>query len=200
MPLGQPKHTRSVQMKKSVAITTIALSISGCTSTLKDINTGLSTINSGLSSVNSTLSGQPALQQGSGASLSSTQQAKLQSTLNQKTQDKNIDTAISEASPVISEFIGMNSCITNYNGSMLNRYAAPGKRYASNNYIGAPAPQMRYHNKTSCASVLRIQDWKMPARNALRFEVSYISDTSGEVIKGNHEVVKQPSGEWLFTR
>ncbi len=40
----------------------------------------------------------------------------------------------------------------------------------------------------------------MPARNALRFEVSYISDTSGEVVKGNHEVVKQPSGEWLFTR
>jgi hypothetical protein len=187
-------------MKKSIAITAIALSISGCTSTLQDINSGLSSINSGLSTVNSTLSGEPALQQDNSASLSSTQQAKLQSILTQKTQDKNINIAISEASPVISEFISMNACITGYNGSMLNRYAASGKLYASNNYIGAPVPKMRYHDKSSCASVLRIQDWKMPARNALRFEVSYISDTSGEVIKGNHEVVKQSSGEWLFTR
>lgn len=187
-------------MKKCITMTAIALSISGCTSTLKDINNGLSTINSGLSTVNSTLSGQPALQQENSVSLSSAQQAKLQSILNQKTQDKNINIAVSEASTVISEFIGMNSCITGYNGSMLNRYAAPGKLYPSNNYIGAPVPQMRYHDKSSCASVLRIQDWKMPARNALRFEVSYISDTSGEVIKDNNEVVKQPSGEWLFTR
>lgn len=187
-------------MKKCTAITAIALSISGCTSTLKDINSGLSTINNGLSAVNSTLSGKPALQQGNSASLSPSQQAKIQSSLNQKTQDNNINIAISEASPVISEFIGMNSCITDYNGSTLNKFAAPGKLYPNNSYTGSPVHQMRYHDENSCASVLRVQGWQMPARNALRFEVSYISDASGEVVKGNHEVVKQPNGEWLFTR
>lgn len=139
-------------------------------------------------------------QRAHGLYLSSAQQARLQSSLSQGTQDKNINTAIAEASPTIRGFIETNSCITAYNGSALNRYAAPGKNYTSVNYIGAPIPKMRYHDKTSCVSVLRIQGWKMPAKNALRFEVSYISDSSDEVVKSNHEVVRQPNGEWLFTR
>ncbi|MEI7870389.1 MAG: hypothetical protein WCI11_21135 [Candidatus Methylumidiphilus sp.] len=187
-------------MKIILACTAIALSVSGCTSTLKDINGGLSTINNGLSTVNSGRYSKSIPQQSNNALITSSQQVSLQSNLKQKTLDKNIDSAIIESSPVIADFITINSCITGYDGSQLNRYAAPVKLYPNNNYNGAPIPQMRYHNKTSCATVLRVQGWKMPARNALQFEVSYISDTSGEVVKGSYEVVKQPNGEWLFTR
>jgi len=180
-------------MKKHFTIAIIAVSISACTSTLKDINSGLST-------VNSTLNGQSTSQSNNYATPTQAQQQKIQSSLAYKVQDNDINNAVTEASPIISEFIGMNSCITGYNGSMLNRYAAPGKLFPNNNYTGAPAPQMRYHNKAACVSLLRIQGWEMPTKNALRFEVSYISDASGEVVKANNEVVKQPSGEWLFTR
>jgi hypothetical protein len=40
----------------------------------------------------------------------------------------------------------------------------------------------------------------MPTLNSLRFEVVYISDTSGESGKSTHEIQKQPNGEWLFPR
>ncbi|MCX7113373.1 MAG: hypothetical protein NTX45_25345 [Proteobacteria bacterium] len=187
-------------MKKILACTAIALSVSSCTSTLKDINGGLSTINNGLSTVNSGLPSKSIPLQSNNALITPSQQVSLQSNLKQKTQDKNIDSAISEASQVIADFITINSCITGYDGSKLNRYSAPGKLYPNNNYIGAPIPQMRHHNKSSCATVFQVHGWKMSARNALQFEVSYISDISGEVVKGSYEVIKQPNGEWLFTR
>jgi hypothetical protein len=34
----------------------------------------------------------------------------------------------------------------------------------------------------------------------LRFEVVYVSDSSGESGKSYHEIQKQPNGEWLFSR
>jgi hypothetical protein len=190
-------------MKKILICTAIALSISGCVNTLKDINGGLSTINNGLSTVNSTLAGRSTTltpQQNNSASITPSQIGSIQSSLKQKTGDSNIDKDIFEASPVITDFISMISCMTGYNGSVLNRYAASGKEFSDIAYMGAPVPQMHYHNKSSCATVLRIQGWRMPARNALQFEVSYISDTSGEVVKRDNEIVKQANGEWLFTR
>ena len=39
----------------------------------------------------------------------------------------------------------------------------------------------------------------MPSKNALQFEVIYISDNSGEVGKRWLEVVKQGNEKWLFT-
>lgn len=38
----------------------------------------------------------------------------------------------------------------------------------------------------------------MPVKNALRFEVVYISDNSGQVEKRLYELIKQPSGERLL--
>ena len=58
---------------------------------------------------------------------------------------------------------------------------------------------MHYHNKEQCVNVARVSGWTSPSINALRFEVVYLADDSGEVVKQNNEVVKQPDGEWLFT-
>ncbi|MEJ8852192.1 hypothetical protein [Variovorax rhizosphaerae] len=128
------------------------------------------------------------------------QDAKLASALRQQATNKDTSAAIAESSDVISKFLRINSCITGYNASALNAFAAPGKNFPSFNYLNAPIPLMRYHDKGSCATVLRIQGWQMPTKNALQFEVVYTSDASGETIKMSNEVVRQPTGAWLFTR
>ncbi len=194
-------------MKNGILIySAIALMTSGCSSeSMKDISSGLSTISSGLSAANSTLSGKPSAQKSaqpkqSVVLITQTQINKISDSLDQKTQDKNINQAILEATPVIGKFLEINSCIAGYNGSTLNQFAAPGKSYPEFNYTGSLVPRMRYHDKSSCVTILRTQGWKMPAKNALQFETTYVSDNSGESFKHYYEVVKQPSGEWLFTR
>ena len=59
--------------------------------------------------------------------------------------------------------------------------------------------KMPYHNKGTGVSVSRIHGWNAPALNALRFEVVYLAEDSGESAKTSHQVVKQPDGAWLFT-
>lgn len=168
----------------------------GCTSTLEKVNQDLASVNNALAGKSSSPS-RPVVGL---ATITQDQISKIQAGLLSKNQNTSVAQAISDATPVISNFIKTNSCITGYNGSALDAYAAPGKTFGSFGYIGAPIPQMKYHNKATCASVLRFHGWEMPAKNALRFEVVYIAEDSGESVKGNHELVKQPSGGWLFTR
>jgi hypothetical protein len=138
--------------------------------------------------------------QAQGMSLSSQQDAQLRAALQQKLPNAAMNAALTEAAPVIHDFVAANACIPRYDGSVLNRYAAPGKVYPTHNYINSPMPQMRAHPTSSCVSVWRIQGWTMPTQNALRFEVTYGSEISGQSIKVGHEVMKQANGEWLFSR
>lgn len=178
--------------------------ITGCVETMQQVNNDLATFNKALAG-QSTSASKPALQPAtpltsSGPVMSQAQLEQLDAALTFKSQNRELVQAVSEAAPVIKNFLRTNACIPGYNGSALNLYAAPGKSYSSYGYIGAPMPLMRYHHKSICASVIRVHDWKMPARNALSFEVVYHADDSGETVKGHHVLVKQPSNEWLFTR
>lgn len=151
----------------------------------------------GTSSANSASSAKPA---STGVvAISPKQLAQIDAALHTKSQDQAITQAIIEAAPVIKEYVRINACLTGYNGTFLNPFLAPGKSQASYLYMGAPMPQMRYHDKSTCVTVLRFGGWAMPARNALRFEVVYHAEDSGESLKSHHELVKQPSGEWLFS-
>ena len=134
------------------------------------------------------------------AAITDEQSAKIDAALQVKTADKALEQAVAEAAPTIAPFLKANSCLAGYDASVLNVYAAPGKTYPNNNYIGGPLPTMRKHSKGACATVLRIHGWEMKAKNALRFEVVYMSDSSGESGKSHHEVQRQASGEWLFSR
>lgn len=174
-------------MKKTLALL-LCVSAVGCNSTMGPISQG-----------------QPQYQTTSGKNgrllpISPEQASKLDAAITTKTRNPQLDQAISEAGPVIADFIKANSCIGGYDGSVMNAYVAPGKTFPAFNYIGAPVPVLKYHDKSRCATVLRLQGWEMPAKNALRFEVVYVSDSSGESTKSYHEVVKQSSGQWLFTR
>ena len=45
-----------------------------------------------------------------------------------------------------------------------------------------------------------VHGWISPAANALRFKAVFKADDSSETVATSHETLKQPSGEWLFTR
>lgn len=108
---------------------------------------------------------------------------------------------IAEASPAIAAFVERLACLAEHTGaSALNEYAAPGANL-HNMYVGLrPMRSAQYHNKAACMSVSRVHGWSTPANNALRFEVIYKSDESGETSKLTHEAIRQPDGVWLFSR
>lgn len=191
--INQTLNLRSRLLRNLILKTLPLLFITGCLQTMEHVNRDLANVNQALKA--------PTPRHTVGlAPISEAQLSRIEAALNVQNLDNRLVPAVREAVPVISGFIKTNACITDYNGSLLNAYAAPGKVYPSFNYGGAPMQTMKYHNKSSCASVLRFQGWEMPAKNALRFEVVYVADDSGETGKGFHELVKQPSGEWLFTR
>jgi hypothetical protein len=134
------------------------------------------------------------------ASLTETQAAKIDVALQLDSPNTALNRAVDEAKITIGPFLKIHSCLSGYNASSLNVYAAPGKLYPNNNYSQGPMAQMRSHNKSSCLTVQRVHGWTMPTANALRFEVGYVSDLSGESGKSFHEVQKQANGEWLFSR
>lgn len=134
------------------------------------------------------------------APVTETQAAKIDSALQFNAPNTTLTQAVSEAKSTIGPFLKIHSCLSGYNASSLNVYAAPGKLYPNNNYPHSLIPQMRGHDKSSCLTVQRILGWTMPSANTLRFEVVYLSDSSGESGKSHHEVQKQPNGEWLFSR
>jgi hypothetical protein len=134
------------------------------------------------------------------APLTEIQAAKIDTALQFDAPNTALTRAVGEAKSTIGPFLKIHSCLSGYNASSLNTYAAPGKLYPNNNYIQSPMSQMRSHGKSSCLTVQRVYGWAMPTANILRFEVVYISDLSGESGKSYHEVQKQGNGEWLFSR
>ena len=117
---------------------------------------------------------------------------------NTYTKNGDIKTAIREASPNISKIVGFLSCYSGYYSERyLSQYTAP-EHSAFGSFI-TPLSRAKYHPQSQCISIKKMQGWSMPAKNALRFEVIYVSESSGESIKNTYEMVKQPDGEWLAT-
>jgi len=159
---------------------------------LEDVNKALGATPSTSQSVKATGRGLPTPTEG--------QLKAIDSALKVKGNNAALVNAIAEASESISGFIKIQTCIMDdRRGALLNIYAAPGTdEYNPMFYPMYPAGRMQYHDKSSCVSVVRMNGWEMPAKNALKFEVVYVSDSSGESVKEQHLLVKQSSGEWLF--
>lgn len=181
---------------KKLSILGCALLMSGC-QTLQQVNDGLATVNSVLETGNTSISST-----GNSSLSSKAHQASIENALanTDTNNDKDLETAIAEAAPNIKGFLRTESCLKSYDGSRLNRYAAPGVVFPSFNYLRAPLPQMRYHNDRSCAHIKDLSGWGMLAKNAVAFNVVYISHISDEAVSVSHRMVKQRNGDWLFIK
>lgn len=101
--------------------------------------------------------------------------------------------------PTLDRWVERIACINHYEGARsIDEFAAPRASMVIKYMHAYPMSFMRYHDIDQCLSVLRLQGWRMPADNALQFEVVFRADDSGETTTSQHEAVRQPDGSWLF--
>jgi len=131
------------------------------------------------------------------ASITPAQTDAIQKALEAKPKNTQTAAALAQARDTIADFLKIESCISGYNASPLNKFAAPGKVYPDFNYIG-PMLGMKHHSRDTCLTVTKIHGFEMPAKNALSFEVVLTADDSGEVGKRYYTVQKQDDDAWLF--
>ncbi len=127
------------------------------------------------------------------------QAARIDAAVPVKVPNRALAQVLHEAGDSIKAFVKTTSCLPADDASALNAWAAPGKSFPANNYTNSPVHAMPSHDKNSCASVARIDAFNLRG-NALRFEVLYVSENSGQSTRTRHELRRQPSGQWLFAR
>ena len=113
--------------------------------------------------------------------------------------DASMKTRATEAMPRIKEVLERLSCAQGIDAGWMLAYAVPGAPFGFGSALGYPMRKVPYHNQNACLTVTRIHGWTSPALNALRFEVVFLAEDSGESAKTALEIIKQPDGQWLFS-
>ncbi len=170
--------------------------ISGCNATLEKINKDLEALNASLSAntqKDPTKNTPPTLAQANQGQ----QVIKLILTNHQAT-----NTAINEATPSIKAALAIHQCISHDRGLLfLNKYAMPGVNMMPTwGVYGYPnnSTHLRYHDYSKCVSIRSVDQFSMPALNALRFRVVYYAEDSGETINFFFSMRRVDDGSWLF--
>lgn len=122
--------------------------------------------------------------------------------------DKNVAAAMTEALPTIKKILSIHQCLKNSAGlRQMNIYAVPGmdmtrfeNPYDTTHTFGLPIYGMEYHDKNKCLSVQTLDEWAMPALNALVFRVVYFADDSGETSNFIYLFKKTNDGSWKVSQ
>lgn len=116
--------------------------------------------------------------------------------------DKRTAAAIDEAMPTIKKILALHRCLKTSDGlRQMNFDAVAGMdmmRFA-NPYdatIGLPIRGMQFHDKNKCLRIQSLDQWSMPALNALLFRSVYFADDSGEVANFLYLFMKTDDGSW----
>lgn len=122
--------------------------------------------------------------------------------------DKKVAAAMTEALPTIKKILSIHQCLKNSAGlRQMNFYAVPGSdmtrfenSYDSTHTFGLPIYRMEYHDKNKCLSVQALDQWVMPALNALLFRAVYFADDSGETSNFIYLFQKTDDGSWKIAQ
>lgn len=176
---------RNEILRKALFLSFIVVSFSGCAQELSSIQNVLTKTNKMLSSGSTDMSI---------PRLSPNQSQALQDQLRSKIGDHNIRQAREEAKEELEKILSVSACYSKYDiHRYLSAYSVAGKQ----DYL-APMWNMDFHPKSQCLSVIRLDDWKMHAKNAFSFRAMFVSDSSSEGRSVTYLMVKQPEGVWLL--
>ena len=185
-------------MKKMAIIGLLAVGLAGCESTAEVLNSTARVLNStsavlgGTSSTSSSSSSNGSYTQKPNAQ----QQAQLNTALTYKASNAQLKQAITEAKPVIYQFLEVASCQLTGRGTYLNGVA----RITSSerdHFVAMYKPSN--HPEGKCLNVERVDSWEMVAKNAFDFRVLFVSEESGESRIGIMGMRKE-DGEWRVYR
>lgn len=116
--------------------------------------------------------------------------------------DKRTAAAIDEAMPTIKKILALHRCLKTSDGlRQMNFDAVAGMdmmRFA-NPYdatFGLPIRGMQFHDKNKCLRIQSLDQWSMPALNALLFRAVYFADDSGETANFLYLFMKTDDGSW----
>ena len=111
--------------------------------------------------------------------------------------DKRMSVAVDEAIPYIEKVVNIHRCIKDFDSiRFLNIYAVPGVQLVGISNFPNSDAFMKYHDHNKCVSIRTLDEWQMPALNALRFRVVYIADDSGETVNFGYLFKKMDDGSW----
>lgn len=115
--------------------------------------------------------------------------------------DKSAATAMDAAMPNIKKVIALHRCMkSGDNMRMLNFYAVTGVDIYEQTRFSDPYPNhtrwMKYHDRNNCVAARTMDQWSMPALNALRFRAVYFADDSGETVNFQYEFKRVEDGSW----
>jgi hypothetical protein len=120
--------------------------------------------------------------------------------------DKRTAAAIDEAMPTIKKVLAIHQCVKKVEGlRQLNFYAVSGAdmtHQQGSMYKIFPMAEwnMKYHDLNKCVSVKTLDQWTMPALNALQFRVVYFADDSGETVNFQYLFKKTDDGSWKIAQ
>jgi hypothetical protein len=120
--------------------------------------------------------------------------------------DKRTAAAMDEAMPTIKKIISIHQCLKNNNGLLqMNFHAVPGTDISKlrNPYwpkTGLPINDMEFHDNNKCLSVQSLDNWSMPALNALLFRAVYFAEDSGESANFLYLFKKVDDGSWKIAK
>jgi hypothetical protein len=175
---------------------TIALlaTLSACAPQLQQLNKDLSALNqslAGVSAPNTTAIMPVAAQSGS------EQATQLILPSDSKTRE-----AIDAALPTVKKVLATHQCIKTGSGMLqLNFLSTPGVshddgawNYPNSNWY------VKYHDRNKCMNVRAIDQWTMPALNALQFRAVYFAEDSGETVNFSYLMKRMDDGSWKLQK
>lgn len=120
--------------------------------------------------------------------------------------DKRVAAAMKEAMPTIKSVLGIHQCIKATESlRQLNIYAIPGVDVMNMGMLGPyykypnSEQYMKYHDRNKCIGVRAIDQWSMPALNALMFRTVYFAEDSGETVNFIFLFKKVDDGSWKIS-
>lgn len=118
--------------------------------------------------------------------------------------DKKVGKAVEEALPTIKKIIALHQCMKNKDGlRQMNFYAVPGvdmTRVVSTYAGHFPMERMQFHDRNKCLRVQSMDQFSMPALNALLFRAVYFADDSGETSNFLYLFMRADDGSWQIKK
>lgn len=186
------------RLKISAIIVVLTFGLSGCAQDLAKFNQDLASLNQALAGG---VQGGGA-QAGGMAMATKPDAGKSKPTQLTIPSDKRTAAAIDEALPTIKKILAIHQCVKDWQSMrQMNIYAVPGEnmvnRHSNANYDFPNSPSiMQYHDHNKCVSVSALDQWTMPAMNALQFRAVYFADDSGETSNFKYLFKKSDDGSW----
>ena len=115
-----------------------------------------------------------------------------------------VKTSMDEALPIVKKVLAIHQCIKDGGMQQLNFLAVPGVDFTPQWGMNGSWPNsslyMRYHDRNKCLSIRQIDNWEMPALNALTFRAIYFSIDSGETVSFSYLMKRVDDGSWKLAQ